>query len=116
MGINLADIPHLTETVGDIWRNLPFAMGNSGNFFLMQNEAARAAGQSIRAVRELAGLTLAQTATLTNRSAGYLSQVETGSAANVSEKYVANVIGALAQYIAQPVAEQAAEVPAGAAA
>lgn len=70
----------------------------------MQTEAARAAGQSIRAVRELAGLTLAETATLTGRSPGYLSLVETGRAANVSEKYVANTIGALSAYIANPAA------------
>lgn len=82
----------------------------------MQNEAARAAGQSIRAVRELAGLTLVEAAKLTGRSPGYLSQVETGNAANVSEKYIANVVGALAKYIGEPVVEHAAAVPAGAAA
>lgn len=69
----------------------------------MRNEAARAAGQSIRAVRELAGLTLTEAAALTGRSVGYLSQVETGKAANVSEKYVANTIGALSAFIANPV-------------
>lgn len=68
----------------------------------MRNEAARSAGQSIRAVRELAGLTLTEAATLTGRSAGYLSQVETGKATNVSSKYVANTIGALCAYIANP--------------
>lgn len=78
----------------------------------MRNQAARAAGQSIRAVRELAGLTLAEAAVLTGRSAGYLSQVENGKAENVSEKYVANTIGALSAYIANPVnrVEAAAEV------
>ncbi|MBF4549704.1 helix-turn-helix domain-containing protein [Pseudoclavibacter sp. VKM Ac-2888] len=69
----------------------------------MQNEAVRAAGQSIRAVRELAGLTLAQAAQLTGRAPGYLSQVETGKADNVTARYVANTMGALSAYIARPV-------------
>ncbi len=80
-------------------------MGNSGKFLLMQNEAAISAGQSIRAVRELAGLTLAQASKLTGRSTGYLSQVENGKASQVSVKYVANTIGALSAYIADPVAK-----------
>lgn len=71
----------------------------------MQNEAAVSAGRSIRAVRELAGLTLAQAAELTGRSTGYLSQVENGKAARVSVKYVANTIGALSAYISDPVAK-----------
>lgn len=61
---------------------------------------ARAAGQSIRAVRELAGLTLTEAASIIGRSVSYLSQVETGKALNVSEKYVANTIGALSAHIA----------------
>lgn len=69
----------------------------------MRSDAARDAGKSIRAIRELAGLTLAEAAELTGRSQGYLSQVETGKAANVSEKYIANTIGALCAYIANPV-------------
>lgn len=69
----------------------------------MRNEAARAAGQSIRAVRELAGLTLAEAAAITGRSPGYLSQVENGKADNVSVKYVANTIGALSAYIGSPI-------------
>ncbi|MCK2024612.1 helix-turn-helix domain-containing protein [Microbacterium sp. kSW2-24] len=75
----------------------------------MQNEAAVTAGQSIRAVRELAGLTLAEAAELTGRSAGYLSTVENGKAANVSVKYVANTIGALSEYIANPTRKPRAE-------
>jgi transcriptional regulator with XRE-family HTH domain len=67
----------------------------------MQNEAARAAGESIRAVRVLAGLTLTEAAQLNGRSPGYLSLVETGKARNVSEKYIANTMGALSAYIAQ---------------
>lgn len=110
MGTNLADLPHRRQSLGRNARKLPFSMGNSDNFFPMQNEAARAAGQSIRAVRELAGLTLGQAAKLTGKSPGYLSQVETGNAANVSEKYVANVVGALAKYIADPVADKVTEL------
>ena len=72
-------------------------------FLPMQNSAAIAAGQSIRSVRELANLTLAEAAQLTGRSPAYLSLVETGKAANVSAKYVANTIGALCDYIANPV-------------
>ncbi len=72
----------------------------------MRNEPAIAAGQSIRTIRELAGLTLAEAATITGRSPGYLSQVETGKAPNVTEKYVANTIGRLADYIANPVPAQ----------
>lgn len=72
----------------------------------MRNESAIAAGQSIRTLRELAGLTLAEAAAITGRSPGYLSQVETGKAPNVTEKYVANTIGRLANYIANPVQAQ----------
>ncbi len=77
------------------------SVGNSVTFLPMRNEAARAAGQSIRAVRELAGLTIAQAAELVGGSAGYLSQVETGTAKNVSEKYVANTMSALSNHIAR---------------
>lgn len=73
----------------------------------MRNESAIAAGQSIRAVRELAGLTLAEAAVVTGRSPGYLSQVETGKAENVTEKYVTNTIGRLCEYIENPVARVA---------
>lgn len=68
----------------------------------MRNDSAVAAGMSIRTVRELAGLTLSEAAALTGRSAGYLSQVETGKAENVTEKYVANTIGRLCAFIADP--------------
>lgn len=51
-------------------------------------------------MRELAGLTIAQAAELVGGSAGYLSQVETGTAKNVSEKYVANTMSALSNHIA----------------
>jgi transcriptional regulator with XRE-family HTH domain len=70
----------------------------------MQNEAAITAGQSIRAVRELAGLTQAEAAQLTGRSVAYLSLVENGKAPSVTPKYIANTIGALSKYIANPVA------------
>jgi transcriptional regulator with XRE-family HTH domain len=75
----------------------------------MQNEAAVSAGQSIRAVRELAGLTLAQAAKLTGRSTSYLSLVENGKASTVSVKYIANTIGALSEYIANPVGARTEE-------
>lgn len=83
------------------------SVGNSASFLPMRNEAAQAAGRSIRAVRELAGLTLNEAAVLTGRSVGYLSQVETGKAVNVSPKYVANTIGALSAYIANPAQQSA---------
>lgn len=60
---------------------------------------AEQVGQSIRAVRELAGLSLTEAATLTGRSAERLAQVEAGTATNVSSKYVANTIGALCAYM-----------------
>ncbi len=90
--------------MGNTQRNLYPSVGNSATFLLMKNQAAMAAGQSLQAVRELAGLTLAEAATITGRSAGYLSQVENGKAANVSGKYIANTMGALSAYIARPAA------------
>lgn len=70
----------------------------------MRNQATLAAGQSIRTVRQLAGLTLEEAAAVTGRSPGYLSLVETGKAANVTEKYIANTIGQLCEFIANPTA------------
>lgn len=68
----------------------------------MNYKSAVAAGQSLRTVRELAGLTLSEAAEITGRSPGYLSQVENGKASNVSDKYVANTMGRLCDYIANP--------------
>lgn len=81
-------------------------MGNSVWFLLMRTATTKAAGESIRALRELAGLTLAQVAQLTGRSPSYLSMVENGKAANVTDKYIANTIGSISQYIANPVSRE----------
>lgn len=99
--------------MGNYERKLVDFMGNSGSFLPMRNEAAQAAGRSIRTIRELAGLTLAEAAVITGRSPGYLSQVETGKAPNVSGKYIANTVGALSAYIANP-AQHAPPAPTGA--
>lgn len=75
-------------------------------FLPMRADTAKVAGQSIRALRELAGLTLLQVAQLTGRSPSYLSLVENGKAANVSDKYIANTVGAISRHIANPVSAQ----------
>lgn len=58
-------------------------------------------------MRELAGLTIGQAAELIGGSSSYLSQVETGTAKNVSEKYIANTMSALSTHIAGKPAPEA---------
>ncbi|KAB1647501.1 helix-turn-helix transcriptional regulator [Pseudoclavibacter sp. CFCC 14310] len=69
-----------------------------------------AAGTSIRAVREMAGLTLAEAARLVGSSPSYLSQVETGKAPNVTPRYIANAMSKLAEFVANPIETSVADV------
>lgn len=62
-----------------------------------------AAGSSIRAVREMAGLTLTEAADLIGCSRSYLSQVETGKAPSPTPKFIANAMASLADFIANPI-------------
>lgn len=66
---------------------------NTGN--RVSGDTGNRAGSSLRFLRELAGLTLAEVATAAQTSASYLSKVETGVEA-ATPTYIARVTGAIA--------------------
>lgn len=59
-----------------------------------------AAGQSIRALRTLASMTLEDVASLVPTTASYISKVETGKA-HPTHYWVGNVVGAIADVLAE---------------
>ena len=64
---------------------------------------AISAGQSIRTLRHLAGLTLEEVARLADTSTAYLSKVETGKH-SPTKSYVAQVTAAIAAEMSKAVA------------
>lgn len=62
------------------------------------NEPNRSAGEAIRTLRRIAGLTLDQAAAVADTAAAYLSKVETGKL-TPTVGYVANVTSAIARHL-----------------
>ena len=65
---------------------------------LDMDQQKRSAGDALRTLRRIAGLTLDQAAELADTAAAYLSKVETGKL-TPTVGYVANVTGAIARHL-----------------
>lgn len=65
------------------------------------NTPHRTAGAGLRALREVAGLTLDQVAAEASVSASYLSKVESG-AKTATAKWIGHVSGAISRHLTSP--------------